>query len=328
MVGASALALVISAGFVGTAAAENSLKKMDPASSSISYSTFYTLDDTNETTPVDGNFNQLLGINSGNVIVGYDGDGTQKPNKGYVLVPSNHYSGENFPHSTQTQVIGINSALFPTTVGFWIDTNGNNFGFTNKDGVFVKVEDPHSGSVQGLTTNQLLGVNNHDIAVGFYLDSKGNAHGYTYNVDSKKFTGLSLTTLGSNSITSFMATGINDDGIIVGSATTSTGVTIGFFGTEGDFQPVAFQKTTATMLLGINNKGIAVGTVTNSSGVSEGLVFSIANDQGIAVNDPLNKPTAAFGVTGTTINGINDNNDIVGFYSDGLKVHGFLGVPN
>src|SRR3974377_342319 len=46
--------------------------------------------------PGDPNFNQLLGINNGRVIVGYFGDGTVVPNNGYVLVPANHYSVENF----------------------------------------------------------------------------------------------------------------------------------------------------------------------------------------------------------------------------------------
>jgi hypothetical protein len=47
----------------------------------------------NQTDPM---FNQLLGINNGHVIVGYYGDGMAIPNNGYVLVPSNHYSVENF----------------------------------------------------------------------------------------------------------------------------------------------------------------------------------------------------------------------------------------
>jgi hypothetical protein len=38
----------------------------------------------------DPNFNQLLGINDGRVIVGYFGDGPVIPNNGYVLVPKNH----------------------------------------------------------------------------------------------------------------------------------------------------------------------------------------------------------------------------------------------
>ena len=33
---------------------------------------------------------------------------------------------------------------------------------------------------------------------------------------------------------------------------------------------------------------------------------------------------AAFGVMGTFINGVNDEGDIVGFYSDGTKVNGFV----
>jgi hypothetical protein len=52
---------------------------------------FFVLDN-----PGDLNFNQLLGINGGRVIVGYFGDGTVVPNNGYVLVPKNHYSVENF----------------------------------------------------------------------------------------------------------------------------------------------------------------------------------------------------------------------------------------
>ena len=52
---------------------------------------FFVLDN-----PGDLNFNQLLGINGGRVIVGYFGDGTVVANNGYVLVPKNHYSVENF----------------------------------------------------------------------------------------------------------------------------------------------------------------------------------------------------------------------------------------
>jgi hypothetical protein len=68
-------------------------------------------------------FNQLLDINDGHVIVGYFGDGMAIANNGYVLVPSNHYSVENFTNlpngstASQTQAIGINenSALAGAT---------------------------------------------------------------------------------------------------------------------------------------------------------------------------------------------------------------------
>ena len=82
--------------------------------------------------PGDPAFNQLLGINDGRVIVGYFGDGTVIANNGYVLVPSNHYSAENFTNlpngdtASQTQAIGINEnrcpnnvCSFPDIVGFY-----------------------------------------------------------------------------------------------------------------------------------------------------------------------------------------------------------------
>ena len=39
---------------------------------------------------------------------------------------------------------------------------------------------------------------------------------------------------------------------------------------------------------------------------------------------PGSSQTAAFGVAGTIINGVNDEGDIVGFFSDGTHVNGFV----
>jgi hypothetical protein len=81
--------------------------------------------------PGDPNFNQLLGINDGRIIVGYFGDGTVVANNGYVLVPKNHYSVENFTNlpsgdfASQTQAIGINNRRFPDIVGFWKGQEGS-----------------------------------------------------------------------------------------------------------------------------------------------------------------------------------------------------------
>jgi hypothetical protein len=43
---------------------------------------------------------------------------------------------------------------------------------------------------------------------------------------------------------------------------------------------------------------------------------------------PGSSQTPAFGVQGTFINGVNDEGAIVGFFSDGTKVHGFVNFPN
>jgi hypothetical protein len=45
------------------------------------------------------------------------------------------------------------------------------------------------------------------------------------------------------------------------------------------------------------------------------------------IDDPLASATRAFGVTGTTVNGLDERGDLVGFYSDGTRVHGFLATP-
>jgi hypothetical protein len=137
---------------------------------SVNANNFFVLDN-----PGDLNFNQLLGINGGRVIVGYFGDGTVVPNNGYVLVPKNHYSVENFTalpsgdFASQTQAIGINTRQFPEIVGFYTD---NKTGFTHRfldvEGVQLTIDDPKG--VKGITTptQNLLGINNNDLAVGFW----------------------------------------------------------------------------------------------------------------------------------------------------------------
>ena len=123
------------------------------------------------------------------MIAGYFGSGGMgHPNKGYTTVPPyTSFTNENFPASVQTQVTGLNNV--GTTVGFWSDTNlgggDNNFGFVDQGGTFTGVNNPHTGS--GPAINQLLGVNDSNVAVGFYTDAAGVTHGYTYNIGSMTF---------------------------------------------------------------------------------------------------------------------------------------------
>jgi len=281
--------------------------------------------------PADPNFNQLLGINNLDDIVGYDGDGSVEPNKGYLLVPKDHYANENFPKSAQTQVIGISnndpnsgfSRSFPITVGFWVDGKGNNFGFVNQYGTFTSVADPHAAASGGVKTDQLLGVNSGHLAVGFYNDAKGNSHGYIYEIEKNTFTAITLPFSG---VQSFQATGINNTNVICGFWVDGKGKSHGFLGTQGHFKSVDAPSSTSTAFFGINNKDMLVGAVTRG-GVSHGLLYDSKNGTSTIVDDPDQSSKAAFGVTGTFINGINDYNEIVGFYSDGKKVHGFFATP-
>jgi hypothetical protein len=108
--------------------------------------------------PKDLTFNQLLGINDEGQIVGYFGSGAQgAPNKGYTIPPSaGHFSNENFPHSVQTQVTGLNNR--GVTVGFWSSMNNanqvnDNFGFVDVNGHFRNADFPTSSPATRRSTS-------------------------------------------------------------------------------------------------------------------------------------------------------------------------------
>jgi hypothetical protein len=274
--------------------------------------------------PADTTFNQLLGINNGGSIAGYFGSGSAThPNQGYTLVPPTTFTSENFPGSVQTQVVGTNNT--GTTVGFWVDNNGNNFGFVHSGATFTSVSDPNVPANMADTT-QLLGVNDNGEAVGFYMDAQGNAQGFIYNIANKTFTPVTLP--GSFNAAMTTATGINNAGEISGFYVDTGGVTHAFIDNSGTFS--SFNDPNAngvTQFLGLNNTGLAVGDYVDANAMTNGLVYSQIANTWNTVNDPLASATSAFGVNGTTINGINDKGQVVGFFSDGTNVNGFLATP-
>ena len=279
--------------------------------------TFTTLDNQ-----ADPTFNQLLGINNSGLIAGYFGSGAMgHPNQGYLLAPpygQGEYVNENMLNSVQTQVTGLNN--IGTTVGFFSNTNlgvGNdaNYGFFNSGGVngtFSQVIDPHTPNVP-VPVNQLLGVNDHSIAVGFYNDANGNAHGYTFNTSKLSFS----TDINAPFASSTTAAAINNKAEIAGFDMIG-GFTQAFTDSNGHFTPFSVPGAAFTQFLGLNDAGIAVGDYMDAAGNTDGLVWDTLNGQWITLNDPN-----AVGMT--TINGINDRDQLVGFYTDAAgNTHGFL----
>jgi hypothetical protein len=265
--------------------------------------------------PLDPNFNQLLGINNAGVIAGYYGDGTNVLNNGFTVAsPYTSFKPENFLGAVQTQVVGINNT--GTTVGFWVDGTGNNFGFYKEGSTFTSVSNPG-----GPTFNQLLGVNDSNVAAGFYNDSLNVSHGYITALGSNTYT--PITPPGGISVT---ATDINNAGIVSGFFTDAGGVTHGFLDNSGSFIVLNDPNGngTNTSAFGLNNVGDVVGSFVDPSGETQGFVYDWLTNSWKTVSDPLASATAAFGVDGTTINGVNDLGQLVGFYSDGTNVNGFL----
>ena len=274
---------------------------------------FTTLNDQ-----ADPTFNQLLGINNHKVIAGYFGSGANNhPNKGYTLsrpYGQGNYLNENFPGSIQTQVTGINNA--GNTVGFWVDGNGNNFGFAHWNGVFTSYKNPDTGAG---TVNQLLGVNDQGIAVGFYTDANNVNHGYTLNLRTGHFN--AIVPPGSTSVT---ATGINDRGDVVGFLTASNGNVVSFLLKDKHFSEFDFPASINTTALGVNSSDQIVGVYVDGANKMHGFLLSHPLNQARwqSIDDPN-------GIGTTTINGINDNGDLVGFYVDGAgNTDGMLAQHN
>jgi hypothetical protein len=350
--------------------------------------------------PGDPNFNQLLGINDGQVIVGYFGDGNVIANNGYLLVPSKHYAVENFTGpaggvggnggmltgnggaggaggtggnggnggmlignggaggaggaggnggnggvlpgnggnggmgnvATQTQAIGINSRTFPDIVGFYTDANtGFTHGFLDHDGEQVAIDDP-LGSTPHVTTpvQNLLGINDADQAAGFWTDNNGHEHGFVVVLNTADLANSAFVEIPPSSFPGAVATqasNINDAGNVCGFWTDAKGNNHGFFGHLGGRYAtfnvsIPGQVVTSTSVFGCNNENQIVGSYTDVRGNVHGFIWT--GGQFHPYDAPGSSQTAAFGVSGTFLNGINDRGDILGFFSDGSKVHGFV----
>jgi hypothetical protein len=262
---------------------------------------YTTLDDA-----ADPTFNQLLGINTKNVIAGYYGSGAdaKHPNKGYTLVPpygQSNYTNENYPGSVQTQVTGITNG--GVTCGFGVGVKGKSFGWVNKGGNFVQF--------QHLT--QILGCNDSGTAVGFAMKGK-KTFGYTLDEATGKLT--QITPPGGKNVT---VAGINSRGDITGFYSAGK-ATDSFIYKSGAFTIISYPGSTNTVALGINVHDEVVGDYVDSSGAMHGFT----------VTTPVKGPTyksydAPNGVGMTTFNGLNDKGVIVGFYTDGNNLtHGLL----
>jgi hypothetical protein len=254
--------------------------------------------------PADTTFNQLLGINNSDTIAGYFGSGMAgHPNKGYTLHVN--FRSENYPHSSQTQVTGLNNSN--VTVGFWVDKAGDNFGFYSLGGRRFHTADYPTSNHAKPSIDQLLGVNDSDIAVGFYTDRKMVNHGYAYNIRTDRYRPVNVS-----GDTNVMATAINDLGDIAGTATNASGGTEGFLELAGgQVIHLNFPGATTTSALGVNDGDEVVGVYTVGTGSSmTNAGFIWAPGFGFeTINDPN-------GVGATTINGVNDRGELVGFYVD------------
>jgi probable HAF family extracellular repeat protein len=306
------------------ALAGNNSTSMQMSSSLAGSYQVLTLNDNRDLT-----FNQLLGINNEGAIAGYFGSGAAgHPNKGYVLrapFAQADFGNENFPGSVQTQVTGLNDR--GVTVGFWSRQNtasmsNANFGFYSVNGRFFNVNFP-TGTPAQPPVDQVLGVNDLDVAVGFFTNASGINRGYEYNINTKKFSrvlppGASNSKLGA----SLTAAGINNFGDVAGFYNKTASLVDAFLKLHsGRFITIAFPGASMTQAFGVNDAGEVVGAYTIGSGnsaVTHGFTWLNGKFASVDIG----------GASSTTINGVNDEGDVAGFYTDAKgNTDGFVALP-
>ncbi len=277
--------------------------------------TFQTLDN-----PGDPAFNQLLGINQFGLIAGSFGSGmTGNPIQGYLLPRDGKgsYVKDNFPGSVQTQVTGVNDDGL--TVGFWANAEGADSGFYRTPGGQSGSVDYPAGGQANPAVDELLGVNDQDVAVGFYNDDAGHSHAYSYSLLTHRY--MPINVPGAASVT---AAAINNRGDVAGFETNPTGHIEGFLELNtGLVIPLAVPGATMTRALGVDDGDVVVGDYQVGGGRSAGTHgFIWAPEFGFQDVDEPN------GVGGTTINGINNHGRLVGSYIDSSgNTDGFLATP-
>lgn len=272
-------------------------------------------------------FNQLLGVNNEGMIAGYFGSGAAgHPNKGYVLrapFAQSDFRNENFPGSVQTQVTGLNDR--GVTVGFWSRQNtasmsNANFGFYSVNGRSFSVNFP-TGTPANPPVDQLLGVNDLNVAVGFFTNGSGINRGYTYNISTRKFSRVLVPgTAGLGP--SLTAAAINNFGDVAGFYNKTASQVDAFLKLHsGRFIAIAFPGAAMTQAFGVNDAGQVVGAYTVGTGnaaVTHGFTWLAGKFASVDIG----------GASATTINGVNDEGDLVGFYTDAKgNTDGFFALP-
>jgi CHRD domain len=275
-------------------------------------------------------FNQLLGINDRGKIAGYSGSGAAgHPNRGYQILPpygQSGYTAENYPGAVQTQVTGLDDR--GVSVGFFSRHNhknqvNDNSGFYAQAGAYHQVSFPTANQARPPVT-QLLGVNDHRVAVGFYTNGQGVSRGFRYDIATRQFSRVLLPGLPNLSRKmTLTATAISNTGAVAGFYSVAGGATDGFLLAGQHLTRLAYPGAAMTQPLGVNSRGEIAGAYLTGRGAdaaTHGFTWTAA--AGFRTVD------VPGGAGATTINGVNDRGELVGFYtSRSGRTHGFLAAP-
>lgn len=210
-----------------------------------------------------------------------------------------------------TWASGINNS--GQIVGYYYDIDGFTHGFLLENGVYTEIDDPNAAPTGQWTYQNgtyAYDINNLGQIVGYYYDADANAHGFL--LDHGVYTELDFP-----GAISTQACGINDSGEIVGDFANAGEIIQPFVLEGGEYTaPGPVANSSFSIALGINNKGQIVGIYLDF-GTGEQLANGYLLEDGIYYD--IDVPGAA----STSLTGINDSGDIVGYFQDSAGDHGF-----
>lgn len=281
--------------------------------------TFQTVDDPSSTT------NAVNGINKSAEIVGTIGTGvSSNPYQGYTSSPPyTSFQSIAYKSSQGTVATSLSSNTSDLVVAGYVINPPQLPGiwaFLRINGIWTLLRDRKQGKGNDAVT-ELQGLGSSETGVGNYTSPTGNTLAVVLNIPREKFNQLNPP-----GAVNAAATGINSVNDIVGWESTASSTT-GFFLQAGVYHSLAYSGAATTEALGLNSQDQVVGFYQTSSGVKHGFLLSDPKGGGGGqVWQSIDEPG---GVNGTVITGINDNDDICGYYIDGSGVqHGFVAVPS
>jgi uncharacterized membrane protein len=193
--------------------------------------------------PLGGSSATAFGINDKGTIVGQYVTSTATP--GFIKVNSKPYITIDAPSGPNNEVVNAQSINNKgLVVGFYVGTDGQDHGFMASQGAAkngtltgTAITDPTIPAVPGepgatFVFSQILGVNDHGIAVGYYGDSTTSQHGFIYNTNTGTYTFLDDPSEAfNNGVEVTQITGITNSGEITGFYSDANGVFHGFVAT-------------------------------------------------------------------------------------------------
>lgn len=237
-------------------------------------------------------------------LVGFSANADQTVLTNFVRNPNGTFTALNIDNDPLANADGVNAngAVVGATVGQ---------AFALQNGILAFLPLAVAGDTASETA---FGVNDGGTIVGqFVQNSTGTTPGFAYS--NGQFTVLNPV---ANALVT-NAQSINDQGIVTG-----------FFSTDGQHQHGFFFNTNTdaytliadpvqpnlflTQFLGINDNGLAVGYWQDNAGSQHGFLYNLSTQTYSFLDDP--SAGTNNGIQITQITGINDSNEITGFYVD------------